>query len=273
MASQRDYRDYRDTVDDFNDFSGATPPLSKHELLQKEKEESMNRQLEATQRCLGSIYESQSVGIATAEELYRQGEQLDNIEQKTEKINADTRVSQRHINGIKSIFGGIKNWWQGDGKKDTEQNTTTATSSRRTIAGLSREELEHSQSNALHPALRLRADPSRSFYDDDIQTFDTNQSFNMADKNLGQGATSSLTQQQSTTQRSAAWQQYEGNLNKNLDAMSSGLSQLMMQAQGLNVEIEAQNEQIDRIMPKVERADTKIRDQNRQMRQILGKDK
>jgi len=267
MASSRDYNN---KFDDFNDFD-APPPLSKHELLQKQMEESMNRQLESTNRCLSSIYDSQSVGIATAEELVRQGEQLENIEQKTEKINADTRVSQRHLNGIKSIFGGIKNWWQGDGKKEDNVSNTAPVSSRRTLPGASREEFERAQSNTVHPAMRLRSDQTASFYDDDIQTYDANQSFNMNDRNTGGSTAASSVSQQHSTQRSAAFQQYEGNLNKNLDAMSSGVGQLKLLAEGLNFELEAQNDQIERIMPKVERADTKIRDQNRQMKQILGK--
>jgi len=248
-------------------------------MLQKQKEDSMNRQLESTQRCLTSIYDSHSVGVATAEELVRQGEQLDNIEEKTEKINADTRVSQRNLNGIKSIFGGIKNWWQGEGRTD-QQPATAPSRQPRTIAGVSSDEIEKSRSSGnVHPALRIRSDPTAtSFYDDDVQTFDANQSFNLSstDQRNTPRTSPSLSQQQQqqqSTQRSAAWQQYEGNLNKNLDDMSSGLSHLKLLAKGLNVEIETQNDQLDRIVPKVDRADTKIRDQNRQMRQILGKDK
>jgi synaptosomal-associated protein 29 len=272
-SSSSSWSDNDNRVADFSEFD--SPPLSKHELLQKQKQESMSRQQEATQRCLTSIYDSHSVGIATAEELARQGEQLDNIEEKTEKINADTRVSQRHLNGIKSIFGGIKNWWQGDPSKDTPQ-TSASIRSQRTIGGMSRDELERSssQKSGVHPAMRLRTDPSASFYDDDVQTYDANQSFNINGRtDTGTHKTSSANQQQQSVQRSGEWQQYESNLNKNLDAMSSGLGHLKLLAEGLNVEIEAQNDQLDRIMPKVDRADTKIRDQNRQMRQILGKDK
>ena len=55
------------------------------------------------------------------QELVHQGEQLDNVEKKTDKINQDMKTSQRHLNGIKSIFGGIKNWWNGDDKKKEEE--------------------------------------------------------------------------------------------------------------------------------------------------------
>ena len=53
-------------------FGGDPPPyddgqLSRREMLQQQMQHSMNRQLEGTQRCLTSIYESEQIGIATAE--------------------------------------------------------------------------------------------------------------------------------------------------------------------------------------------------------------
>ena len=50
------------------------------------------------------------------QELLRQREVIQNIEKKTDEINSTLTTSQRHINNIKSVFGGIKNWWAG--KKD-----------------------------------------------------------------------------------------------------------------------------------------------------------
>lgn len=49
----------------------------------------------------------------------RQGEQLDNIERKTTDMNQQMTTTQRHINNIKSVFGGVKNWWHG--KKSNQQ--------------------------------------------------------------------------------------------------------------------------------------------------------
>jgi synaptosomal-associated protein 29 len=247
------------------------PPLSKYQLMEQEKQKSMDRQLEATRRCMSSIYDSEAVGIATAEELVRQGEQLDNVEMKTEKINADTRVSQRHLNGIKSIFGGLKNWWQGEPKNDNAPVSAppSRNSALRQTIDSSQGRLQSSD-GSVHPSLRLRSDNAAGFYDDDIQTFGshaTTGSYSSSDRSTMQSPVSQ------TSARSAQWNEYEASLDKNLDVMSSGLSQLTMLARGLEDEIETQNDQIDRIMPKVDRADTKIRDQNRQMRQILGKEK
>ena len=57
-----------------NNFGNGDPPpydddrqLSHREMMQQQIQHSMNRQLEGTQRCLASIYESEQIGIATAD--------------------------------------------------------------------------------------------------------------------------------------------------------------------------------------------------------------
>uniref|UniRef100_A0A2C9M0G2 t-SNARE coiled-coil homology domain-containing protein n=1 Tax=Biomphalaria glabrata TaxID=6526 RepID=A0A2C9M0G2_BIOGL len=50
-------------------------------------------------------------------ELMRQGETLNNIESKTDSMQQNLKTSQRHLNNIKSVFGGIKNWWSTDKKQ------------------------------------------------------------------------------------------------------------------------------------------------------------
>lgn len=52
----------------------------------------------------------------------RQGEQLDNTERKLDSIEAMTRVTQRQINSIKSVFGGIKNWFQSKAESKPEKS-------------------------------------------------------------------------------------------------------------------------------------------------------
>ena len=51
------------------------------------------------------------------QEVLQQGEQLDNIEKNTDHIIQSGKESQIYLNNIKSVFGGLKNWWHG--KKDT----------------------------------------------------------------------------------------------------------------------------------------------------------
>lgn len=104
----------------------------------------------------------------TFQDLVRQGEQLDNVESKVDKINADTKVSQRHLNGIKSIFGGIRNWWNGDGKNDTTPQPVTASRDRTTLRQTVATE---PPSSGVHPAFRIRSGDVSGFYDDDIVEF------------------------------------------------------------------------------------------------------
>jgi len=65
-------------LEDEIDESMLTPT----ERLQMQKQKSMNSTMASTQRALAGIYDAERTGIATAEELVRQGEQLDNIEAK-----------------------------------------------------------------------------------------------------------------------------------------------------------------------------------------------
>lgn len=275
----------RYTTDEFH-----SEPLSRYEQLQQQKQNSMNSQLEATHRCMATIYDAERTGIETAEELMRQGEQLDNIETKTDKIIADTKVSQRHLNGIKSIFGGLKNWWSGEGKKvDAPQNPVQRDRSSSLLqqAIIRDQETGAGAGGGVHPALRLRSGNVRGFYDDDTVDYNPNDDMSFrAQRSTGfqrptessavapsQTSTASgFRDQKQDSGRSSDFQEYEKNLNKNLEMMSHGITNLKMLATGLGDEIENQNDQLEnRIMPKVDRADIKIRDQNRQMRQILGK--
>merc|ERR1719323_2877501 len=79
------------------------------QLLMKKKEIEEST-LESSSRSLGLLYESEKVGAATAEELNRQKETLLKTEGRLDEINNTLKTSERHLNGIKSVFGGIKNY-------------------------------------------------------------------------------------------------------------------------------------------------------------------
>lgn len=251
---------------DEDEFGGR--PLSRYEQLQKMKENSMNNQLDSTQRALSSIYQSEQMGVATAEELLQQGEQLSNTETRLDKINQDMKVSQKHLNSIKSIFGGIKNWWQGKDKLTGEPSQPQKATSE--PAPSLKKALDTSLSSGVkaapHPALALKTEDGRGFYEDDED---------LDSKFLGTGsrlynepsaAASKLQQKQVIRSGLVA---ADEKLDQNLDMMCEGMMRLKGLAKGLGEEIDQQNEQIDRITGKADRADIKLKDQNRQMRQIL----
>jgi len=142
---------------------------------------------------------------------------LDNVESKVDKINADTKVSQRHLNSIKSIFGGIRNWWNGDGKNDTAPQPVTSsrdrTSLRQAVAA------EHQPpASGVHPAFRIRGSDVSGFYDEDIVEFGSSGAMSRpAARNIDtrhdDTVRSGAVQSQA---RSQQWQEYEKNLSSNL---------------------------------------------------------
>lgn len=245
--------------------------------LQVQIKMSMDRQLQGTTRCLSSIHESQAVGYATAEELVEQGEKLDRAEGNIDKILQDTRQSQRHLNSIKSVFGGIKNWWKGN---DSNTPTTAVETKNRTSRPLDVVLDGHRSATDSHPILNKKAD-TLGFYDDDVKDFNDfdpdsfTQSSRTATVVTPQATKATTTATTTTTpkqpSRNEVWNNYEQGMDNNLSQMSNGLSSLKMLAQGMNEEIETQNSQLERITDKADRSDTKVRSQNLQMKRILGK--
>lgn len=218
--------------------------FEKKEKIQEQIFASEDRQLDSTMRALRSIQESEIMGVATAEELLRQGEQLNNIERKTDEINQTMTVTQKHLNNIKSVFGGIKNWW---GAK----KTSTAAKEPETKPNRLQETLEKHRSDQ-----PVRRNPdTRGFYqeDDDL------------DEGFMKGA---RTQQYFKPVTHSA---REEQLNENLGEISNGLTTLKGLALGLGDEIERQNNQLDRLGPKVGKANDHLEHQNKQMKTILRK--
>ena len=82
--------------------------------------------------------------------MVQQGEQLDNVERKLDNVNADLKTSQKHLNNIKSVFGGIKNWWRKD-KEPAVPEEPERKPNRHLQEAIEREE---NRPPGTHPALR-----------------------------------------------------------------------------------------------------------------------
>lgn len=127
----------------------------------------------------------------------------------------DTKTSQRHLNGIKSIFGGLKNWWTGEGKKEDTPPGPVNKKQSDTL----QKALEADHETGTHPALRMRG-----FYDEDIVEFNPNDTTGYGGQRKAASSTSAVKPQAAATgfqsekqnNRSAEWQEYEENLGKNL---------------------------------------------------------
>lgn len=99
--------------------------------FQERRKDIENRTLQSSERSISILRDSEKIGIATAEELMRQREQLERTDQRLDEINASLRFSQKHINGIKSVFSSLKNYVSG--KSDSSASPSSVSSSNTTV--------------------------------------------------------------------------------------------------------------------------------------------
>ncbi|XP_026755051.1 synaptosomal-associated protein 29 [Galleria mellonella] len=211
-------------------------------MIQRQQEIEQ-RTLDSSSRSIGLLRESEQIGIATAEELTRQREQLQNTNRKLDKINADLNDSQRHLNGIKSVFYGLKNYISGKTDKTPPRSQMSPDSS------------------------SVQGGPSGSHLTDTVDKlqpvgdtrFDTHPSVRL--RGLDQQSDQPVPNSRRVNEM----------LDANLDEMVHAISRLKGLGTALGEEIENQNKLIDTIHDKVEGTDIKIGKQNKQMNKILGK--
>ncbi|XP_054716951.1 synaptosomal-associated protein 29-like [Uloborus diversus] len=221
---------------------------NKRMQLLEERRRIEERTLQSTNTSLGLLHESEQVGILTAEELLKQREQLQNIEGNLDNINSTMKISQKHINSLKSIFGGLKNYFSKGGSSEASlppegvrPSPEGGPSPLADTVGHLRAEARANEGS--HPAFRAR---DLSFDDLDAG------------------------EKKSPVQASGS-RDIDDKIDKNLDFLTSGLGRLKNLAVGLHDEIELQNEMIDVIHDKADRADETLEYQNRQIKRILKK--
>lgn len=225
----------------------------KRQQLLEERRRIEERTLQSAKASVALVYESEKVGVSTAEELVRQGEKLQNIDSNLDSMNSTMRMTQKHITSMKSLFGGIKNYFS---KTPNDPPPSSLTSSRssggivpsrpnhyqsklgETIEAISSNDTSHTQN---HPSFARKA----MSFDDESQP--------------------------DASKPPSRSKEIEKALDNNLDELGLGLGRLKNLAIGLGSEIEEQNDMIERIMSKEERAEETMSYQNRQMRQILKK--
>lgn len=232
-------------------------PVSQHmtgqqrDLDQQRQELAIRRQeieertLASSERGLGLLYESEKVGLATAEELTRQKEQLLLTEQRLDDINSTLRNSEKHIQGIKSVFGSIRNYFSGRSPAATlpgggvSPNTTAS-----------------------------NITPSKSSPQIGNSRFNSSAMADLQQSEGYQDNHPALRNRPGFVQRPV---DVDAALDKNLDDMASGLARLKGLAQGLNEELHEHNDLLDRVNTKTEDVKFKVDRQNKDMSRILGK--
>lgn len=220
-------------------------------IKQRQTFETRRRELEETtlltsQRCLGVLRETEQVGIATAEELHRQREQLEKTKKQLDEINNSLRFSQKHLNSLKSVFGGLKNYLSGRMGQDQQQHSTT---------GLPRTNISPSPSEDVYPNPQDFRIPDSYWPDATARRPNYHPTQDMAQTNGSAMPSGGFSQQ----------------LDQNLDDMRGNLSRLKNLALDLNQEIDSQNDLIDDISNRVEDVDVKIGKQNKDMNRLLRK--
>ncbi|XP_069685369.1 synaptosomal-associated protein 29 [Periplaneta americana] len=220
------------------------------QLLERKKAIE-DRTIQSSERSISLLRDSEQIGVATAEELLRQREQLERTEKRLDEINTTLRFSQKHIQGIKSVFGSLKNYLSGKSGeqppapslKETDDSSISSgmVASSSPLAG----SLDQSRANIgspteNHPGLKIRG---------------------LADDRWDEPSASTASGSQNVNKI----------LDRNLDDMCSSLSRLKGLAQGLGEEIDTQNDVLDRLNDKTDKADFTILRQNKEMAKILKK--
>lgn len=202
------------------------------------------RTLASSERGLGLLFESEKVGSATAVELTRQKEQLLNTESKLDEINSSLRQSERHLQGIRSVFGSVRNYFSGRSASAANTGNTPASA----------------------PGANRNAGPSpgpgQSSYND------FNNRVSQSHNNISGSVQQQKQMQQGHQSYSSA---VDEQVDRNLDDMASSLARLKGLAQGLNTELDEHNDIMDRVADKADTVGFKVDKQNKDMGKILKK--
>lgn len=248
---EEDFRPKKDNrgFDDDDDFGDSR--LSEAERKQKYLEQEVMRTaksaVDSSYRSLGLIYESEKMGVETAEELMRQGEVLKRTDKMLDNMDQDLKTSQRHINSIKSVWGGLVNYFKGNPEtKPPPEEPKAYQASDRLQNALSNSRGHDDKYQASHPNLRK---------------LDTE----------GFGAAASVegsSYGQNGYPKNKVLRGAHQTLDNNLDEMADGLKRLKNLGLGLQTEIDDQDASIDSLLNKVDNMDLKIHNTNQQMKRL-----
>ncbi|XP_028270075.1 synaptosomal-associated protein 29 [Parambassis ranga] len=249
FADDDDEEDFKPKSRGFNDDpdDGLSEAERKQRYLQQEVMRTAQSAVDSSYRSLGLIYESEKMGVETAEELIRQGEVLKRTDKMLDNMDQDLKTSQKHINSIKSVWGGLVNYFKGkpETKPPPEQpKAYEANDKLHSAMSSSREHEDKYQ--ASHPNLRK---------------LDTG----------GFGAAASVdggSSRQNGYPQNRVLREAHQTLDNNLDEMSDGLRRLKNLGLGLQSEIEDQDDSIDSLLNKVDKMDLKIHNTNQQIKNL-----
>ncbi|XP_037353824.1 synaptosomal-associated protein 29 [Talpa occidentalis] len=234
------WKDARDLSD------GPRAPADRQQCLRQEVLRRAEAAAASTSRSLSVMYDSERIGVATSEELVRQRGVLEHTEKMVDKMDQDLKTSQKHINSIKSVFGGLVNYFKSKpAETSTEPNVTLAPpANSRLKEAISTSKEHEAEYQASHPNLRKLNDSD----------------------SIPGGAGSAMSTE--AYPKNTYLRAYHQKIDSNLDELSMGLGRLKDIALGMQTEIEEQDDILDRLTNKVDKLDVNIKSTERKVRQL-----
>lgn len=166
---------------------------------------------------------------------------MQRTEKRLDDINSTLRFSQKHIQGIKSVFGSLKNYLSGKSLDAPIPSTKLSESS--------------SSGSITSPALSNTLEQVQSNISNSYSSTKIKESYNDYSLENVRPAGDRVTKA----------------LEQNLNEMSGSLARLKHLAIGLSEEIDSQDDLIDNITDKTEKADILLQQQNKDMLHLLKK--
>ncbi|XP_057687427.1 synaptosomal-associated protein 29 [Corythoichthys intestinalis] len=255
MAYPKSHNPFADDDDDesfqpadTDGVGGLSDAERRQRYLQQEVMRTAQSAVDSSYRSVGLIYESEKMGVETAEELMRQGDVLKRTDKMLDNMDEDLKTSQKHINSIKSVWGGLVSYFKGkpEQPKPPPEEPKPYRANERLENALSTSRGQEDKYQASHPNLRK------------LQT-----------EGFGAMATvdGSSAAQNGYPQNKYLRQAHQ-TLDNNLDEMADGLSRLKNLGLGLQSEIDSQDDSINSLLNKVDKMDSKISNTNQQMKRL-----
>lgn len=202
--------------------------------MQERMNSSRDRTLDTQKRALQSIAQSEEMGNATAEELLEQREKLEKANRQLDEISEMQDTSQRHINNLSSIFGGVRNFFS---RKKAESGAAKQT------------EVAASEGEVSRQHLRSVMATNGSHIDRTADRVDDLRS--------------------NSTLSNRTKDARDAEIDSNLALMGDGMSRLKNLASGLGTEIESQNKLLDQMAPKADRVNQRMNNQQKDLNRLL----
>lgn len=207
-------------------------------FYERELERYMQESLESTERSRRNLEQSEQIGIVTAQDLLTQREKLEHTEKNLDEIDKITRMTQRNLNSLKSVFGGF---FKNKFSRAPREETSMAPSKSESVLGNTVDKL----------SVGAKA---RSNYDGCV--------LSTSGPTLSESSRAAI--------KGTRWEAMDNEIDSNLDSMSSQLARLRLLGKAIGEEVESQNEMLDRIQVKAERTNARVQDQDKQMKKLLG---